>query len=78
MTEAIAIFDTQTGKYAELHQYLEPRRDDDGFPDGFNEIWELYVFDNPDNKTEFKVMSFLCEYNAKMFLIENGYKEIVL
>lgn len=77
MTE-IAIYETATGKYAEMHQYLEPRRDENGLPCGYNEIWEIYVFENPDNKTDFKVLSFLNRFNAELFLLVNEYKEIVL
>ena len=77
----IATFDTAKGKYAELHQYHEPVRDADGMPDGYNEVWEIYMFDKKPalaDGSDFKTYSFLNETNARLFLTGNGFKEIVL
>lgn len=72
------IFDTPSGRYAELHRYDEPCLSDDGFPDGYNEIWEVYTFEKEDPKShDFVTRTFVSEYLARMFLSQNGYKEIV-
>lgn len=72
----VGLYETKTGRYAELHSYQEPRVDDDGFPDGWNEIWEVYTFEN-EHSPDFASRTFVAEVARDLFLKMNGYKEIV-
>ena len=74
----IEIFTTDSGKYAELHEYREPCHDDRGMPDGFNSVWEVYCYEKEDpTSNDFVTRTFTIEYLARMFLTENKYKAVV-
>ncbi len=70
------LYCTKSGRYAEVHEYQEPCFDDDGMPDGWNTVYEVYTFEN-DYTKEFVTRTFVNKINVDLFLKMNGYDEVV-
>ena len=74
----IAIYESNSGRITEVHTYQVPVVDDDGFPDGWNEVWETYTFDNKYTN-EFTTRTFVEKVTLDLFLkIDNNRLKIYL
>ena len=71
----IAALFAKEGRYAELERFEYCSNGEEGDTQ-CDEYWSVTVIpnDNPDN---FKEFTFMSNYLATLFLIENGYKEVV-
>lgn len=68
------------GRIAVYTVYEEPTLDDDGLPDGWQTLHEMYIYscdkDFSLNKIQ-KSLQFVDEFNAELFLTSNGYYDLV-
>lgn len=70
----IAALYGKEGRYAELERFEYCGHGEDA--NVCDEYWSVTVIPN-DNPDKFKEFTFMSEYLAMLFLIENGYKEVV-